>query len=157
MCIFNAIEFGGIWPPVVYLIILRTFHHFLVVHNKEVQWQYISPVVQAIASFEKSIILKNRDKAGEIAPPGGEPDINPKVYCILGHLHLLLGDFPKGKMDCGHCAWKISGCGRKLVTFLMWINKCNHAWNYVSKLVTVFASWGIFLQTYWGPWNWVIG
>ena len=51
-------------------------------------------------SFEKALVTKCRERATE-GPSGDreESNVNPKVYCILGHLHLLLEDLPKGR-DC---------------------------------------------------------
>ncbi len=52
--------------------------------------------VQAIVSLERTLVSKRQDH--EVSgSKGDKPAVNPQIYCILGHLHLLLENFSKGR------------------------------------------------------------
>ncbi|KAG8229708.1 hypothetical protein J437_LFUL009833 [Ladona fulva] len=59
-------------------------------------------IVQAQSQKERSRRCSGAskdDEAGGDRTPDKEINIDPKTYCKLGHFHLLLEDYPKGKQQ----------------------------------------------------------
>ena len=54
-------------------------------------------ILQAIGSLERTLVTK-REELETAGEKSDKPGVNPQLYCILGHLQLLLENFPKGKL-----------------------------------------------------------
>ena len=54
-------------------------------------------ILQAIGSLERTLVTK-REELETAGEKSDKPGLNPQLYCILGHLQLLLENFPKGKL-----------------------------------------------------------
>jgi len=53
--------------------------------------------LQTIACIDKALAGLRREGASKEAV-AKRSEVNAKLYCILGHLHLLLSDFAKGEL-----------------------------------------------------------
>ena len=58
---------------------------------------FIFNIWQAVGSLERGLANRAREKEKEVKTEDGKekPPINPQLYCFLGHLQLLLENYPK--------------------------------------------------------------